>query len=158
MVISFFTHHLCQPWQEAAHFLARMFIDYEQGIHYPQLQIQAGETGVNTIRIYNPVLKAKEHHPKAEFILQWLPELRHIPVPLIFEPWQLSAMQQALYQCRIGIDDPQPLVDVDAAAANVRDMLLSYRTEGEVRKENMRILQRHTLRRDEREKPHEAPE
>jgi len=36
MVVSFLTHHLWQPWQAGAHHLARMFLDYEPGIHYSQ--------------------------------------------------------------------------------------------------------------------------
>ena len=83
-------------------FLATLFIDYEPGIHYTQSQMQSGTTGINSIRIYNPIKQGKDHDPEGLFIRKWIPELSNIPQKDIHTPW-LSQVKLKNY--------PLPLVD-----------------------------------------------
>ena len=53
MLVSFFCHHLYQDWRAGTYHLAKLFLDYHPGIHYTQFQMQAGVTGINTIRNSN---------------------------------------------------------------------------------------------------------
>jgi deoxyribodipyrimidine photo-lyase len=151
MVVSFLTHHLWQPWQAGAHFLAKQFLDYEPGIHYPQFQMQAGTMGVNTIRIYNPVKQSTDHDPEGEFIKIYVPELQSVPAAHIHQPWLMTAAEQLMYQVELGKDYPLPIVDLAVSAKYARENLWRTKASKTVKAANQRILTRHTKRKTEKE-------
>ncbi|WP_459210914.1 cryptochrome/deoxyribodipyrimidine photo-lyase family protein [Aquimarina rhabdastrellae] len=145
MVVSFFTHLLWQPWQEATIHLSRQFLDFEPGIHFPQLQMQAGETGINTLRIYNPIKNGLEHDPDAAFIKAWVPELASLDTRFIHEPYLMTSLEQGLYNFRLGEAYPYPIIDMKLNRKRASDTLWKLRTDKLVIEESKRILLRHTL-------------
>ncbi|WP_298320628.1 cryptochrome/deoxyribodipyrimidine photo-lyase family protein [uncultured Aquimarina sp.] len=145
LVVSFFTHNLWQPWQEASAHLSSMFLDFEPGIHFPQLQMQAGETGINTLRIYNPVKNSIEHDPEGVFIKKWIPELRNIPLAYIHEPYKMPPLEQQFNNFEIGVDYPFPIVDINTTRKKASDTLWDMKDDALVKKESYRILKKHTL-------------
>lgn len=143
MLVSFFCHHLYQDWRDATYHLAQLFLDYEPGIHFTQFQMQAGTTGINTIRMYNPIKQSLEHDPEGIFIKKWLPELRSLPKELLHEPYKMSLMEQEMLGVIIGKDYPYPIVDIINAGKEARKNIWGHKTHALVRQENKRILLTH---------------
>ena len=131
------------PSADISAHLAQQFLDFEPGIHYPQLQMQAAVTGVNTVRIYNPIKQALEQDPQGEFLKKWLPELRPLPMPFCTAPWMLTQIDCVAFEFQRGLDYPEPLVDLKKSLSEARMCLYAAKKRPEVRAEKTRILDAH---------------
>ena len=147
MLQSFATCHLWLPWRDSGLMLARLFVDYEPGIHWSQCQMQAGTTGINTIRIYNPIKQGRDHDPHGLFLAHWLPELAPLPPPFRHEPWSLDRAGQERCGCVIGRDYPAPIVPVAEAGRLARERLWGQRRQADFGPLADAIQARHGSRR-----------
>ncbi|MGR8921995.1 MAG: FAD-binding domain-containing protein, partial [Gammaproteobacteria bacterium] len=111
MLVSFASYHLWLHWRRPALHLAQLFLDYEPGIHYPQVQMQSGTTGINAVRIYSPIKQVHDQDPRGEFIRRWIPALAGVPDEFIAEPARMPRALQARVGCLIGRDYPAPVVE-----------------------------------------------
>jgi deoxyribodipyrimidine photo-lyase len=132
MLVSFSSYHLWLHWREPALYLARVFRDYEPGIHYSQFQMQSGTTGINTLRIYSPTKQGLDQDPTGKFIRRWVPEL---------------ASSKDVHQ------PVKPIVDHAEAVAYARLKLSEVRRQAGMRVEAKAVAKRHGSRKKSPRRP-----
>ncbi len=132
MLVSFASYHLWLHWRQTGLFLAQQFLDFEAGIHWSQMQMQSGTTGINTLRIYSPSKQMLDQDPKADFVRRWVPE------------WGSSAY-------------PAPIVSEKLAAQQAKERIWARRRLPEARTEAQEVLRRHGSRKGGRERKRKTP-
>jgi deoxyribodipyrimidine photo-lyase len=157
MLVSVAAYPLWLHWRPVGLWLARQFLDYEPGIHWSQMQMQSGTTGINTVRIYNPIKQAHEHDPLGQFVRRWLPAMRRVPDTWLFEPWRMPPDIQARCGVAVGLDIPKPVVDLEFATRMAKQRLYALRSQPEVKLAKAAIIEKHGSRKRPaagKKKPH----
>jgi deoxyribodipyrimidine photo-lyase len=148
MLCSFAAHDCWLDWRRFAPTYGGLMADYVPGIHYPQVQMQSGTTGINRIRIYNPVKQGKEQDPDGTFIRRWVPELAPLKTTAyVHEPWRMPPIEQRATGVVVGRDYPERIVDHTEAYHHARDTLHALRDQPEIQKQAELLLERHGSRR-----------
>ncbi len=138
MLVSFASYHLWLDWRATGPILARWFTDFEPGIHWSQMQMQSGTTGINTVRIYSPVKQSRDLDPDGVFIRRWVPELAELDRKALHEPWKSDAA---------GLAYPPPIVDHASAVKAARDRIFAVRRGAGYDDEADAVQARHGSRR-----------
>lgn len=142
MLMAVASYHLWLDWRKPGEHLARLFTDYEPGIHWPQVQMQSGTTGINTVRIYNPVKQGYDQDADGDFIRRWVPELNDVPTRFVHEPWTWEGASSVL-----GKAYPMPIIDHLATAKAARQKVWAVRKGSSFRKNADAIQEKHGSRK-----------
>ncbi len=147
MLASFAAYHLWQHWKPSADAMAPLFLDFEAGIHFSQFQMQAGVTGINTVRIYSPIKQVADQDPRGEFIRRYVPELEGVPTEFIAEPHRMPTLTQHMAGCVIGTHYPEPIVDHTEAYRAAKDRVFAWKQRPGVRDSSRRVYIKHGSRK-----------
>lgn len=148
MLVSFACYQLWLDWRPLTPVLARLFLDYEPGIHYPQFQMQAGTTGINANRIYSATKQAQDNAgPDYEFIRRWVPELKDVPTKYVPEPHKMPAAVQRACSCIIGEHYPPPIVDHNETYRHARSEFARLRGRAETKSQASAVFEKHGSRK-----------
>ncbi len=137
MVVSFACHVLHLDWRLIHPHLARVFRDYDPGIHLNQLQMQAGVVGWNAVRVYNPHKQLADWDAGCRFVWRWVPELRALPADAV-----LAGNRPPGY--------PPPVVPFAERAKRMTDALYAVRKSAEARAATPAVYRKHGSRKTER--------
>lgn len=150
MLQSIASYTLWLPWQLTGLHLARLFLDYEPGIHWSQVQMQSGVTGINSVRAYSISKQSRDQDPEGEFIREWVEELRHVPTSHIHQPWLMSRDEQNKYGCIIGVDYPEPIVDEGISRKEGISRSYSAKSQSDSKKRSRIVYNLHGSRKRRR--------
>lgn len=135
MVVNFACFGLHIHWRDLQYPLARLFTDYEPGIHFSQVQMQAAIVGINTIRVYSPLKQLIDQDPECQFIKRWIPELR-----------SYSAEQIACHETMPLLGYPRAIVDAEQNIRIMKDRISSIRKSDEGKEAAQQVLAQHGSR------------
>ncbi|HIK16667.1 MAG TPA: DASH family cryptochrome [Leptolyngbyaceae cyanobacterium M33_DOE_097] len=119
-VASFLTKNLGIDWRMGAEWFESLLIDYDVCSNYGNWNYTAGVgNDARGFRFFNILKQAKDYDPQGEYVKHWLPELSQVPAAKVHEPWKLLPVEQQRFEVRLGVDYPNPVVDLfQSAAAN----------------------------------------
>jgi deoxyribodipyrimidine photo-lyase len=142
MLMSFASYHLWLDWRNSGKILANFFTDYDPGIHWPQVQMQSGTTGINTIRIYNPVKQGIDQDPEGFFIRKWVPELCHLTND------ELHKVGTSATRLNLGSSYPEAIIDLNSAGKYAREKVWAIRKLDGFNNQAQNIVQKHGSRQN----------
>lgn len=136
MITSFATHALRIPWQTVVYELAQLMHDYVPGIHVSQVQMQAGVTGTNTIRVYSPQKQLEDHDPQCLFVTRWVKELQDYTPKQIIDH-HITPLPDYIAQ----------VIDFKAETKTMKDALYSKKKSPDGRMNAKVVYQKHGSRK-----------
>jgi deoxyribodipyrimidine photo-lyase len=136
MVVSFACYGLHLSWKKIHPPLARLFLDYEPGIHLAQIQMQAGVIGFNTIRVYSPAKQFIDQDPDAKFVKQWIPELESRTVV------EIANFEKSFFEYY-----HRPCIDFQSRTRKMKDQIFTIRRSSAGKRATLEVLEKHGSRK-----------
>ena len=108
IVAGFLTMDLRIDWRYGGYYFEEKLIDHDVESNYGGWNFSAG-IGPGRVLIFNILKQSRDHDKYGKYIRTWVPELSHVPIEFIHEPWLMTADIQKTCKCKIGVDYPKPI-------------------------------------------------
>lgn len=121
-VASFLTKNLGIDWQMGAEWFESLLIDYDVCSNWGNWNYTAGVgNDARGFRYFNIPKQSKDYDPEGKYVKHWLPALEQLPPKKVHAPWKLQPVEQKRFDVRLGVDYPNPVVDLQKSVeANQR--------------------------------------
>ncbi len=114
---SFLTKNLGIDWRMGAEWFESLLIDYDVCSNWGNWNYTAGVgNDARGFRFFNISKQSGDYDREGKYVKHWLPELAQIPAAKVHEPWKLLPVEQERFGVNIGVDYPQPVVDLFKSA------------------------------------------
>ncbi len=119
IVASFLVKNLLQHWRDGARWFWKCLIDADLASNSASWQWIAGcgADAAPYFRIFNPVTQSQKFDPNGDYIRKYIPELAKLPTKFLFEPWNAPKEVLTAAGISLGVNYPQPLVDLKVSRA-----------------------------------------
>lgn len=112
-VASFLTKNLGIDWRMGAEWFESRLIDYDVCSNYGNWNYTAGVgNDARGFRYFNIPKQARDYDAKGDYVKYWIPALANVSGNKVHEPWTLTADEQQRDQVRLGVNYPNPIVDL----------------------------------------------
>ena len=120
---SFLVKNLLIDWRRGERHFRHVLLDADVSQNVGNWQWVAG-TGPDASpynRVFNPVLQGQRFDESGAFIRRWVPELARLDDKAIHEPWAVGPLELAAAGVELGVEYPEPIVDLAFSRGRVLD-------------------------------------
>jgi deoxyribodipyrimidine photo-lyase len=118
-VASFLADALGIDWRWGAAYFEERLVDYDVASNWGNWAYQAGVGNDSRDNHFDVLSQADRYDGDAEYVTTWLPVLEGLSPNYAHRPWRMDADEQAAHGVELGIDYPQPMIDVEARYAEL---------------------------------------
>ncbi|MDZ7745788.1 MAG: DASH family cryptochrome [Halobacteriales archaeon] len=113
-VASFLTDVLEVDWRWGAAYFESRLVDYDVCSNWGNWAYQSGVGNDSRDNYFNVLGQGERYDADAAYISHWLPELAELPAEYAHRPWRMGDDEQTQYGVQLGLDYPQPIIDIEA--------------------------------------------
>jgi deoxyribodipyrimidine photo-lyase len=131
VVGSFLVKNLLLDWRHGERWFWDCLVDADLASNSASWQWIAGcgADAAPYFRIFNPVTQGEKFDPDGQYIKEFIPELKDLPIKYLFSPWEAPKEILDNANITLGKDYPEPIIDLKSSREKALDAFKSLKKE-----------------------------